>query len=55
MLDLEQLQILAQLADNMDTVYTKLEKAYANNDGEDFKKSKKELLDNQAKISEISQ
>ena len=54
MLDLQQLQILAQLVDNMEIVSGRLEKAYGDNDGESFKKSKKEILDIQKKIFEIS-
>ena len=53
MLDLEQLQILAQLADNMEVLSEKMEKAYNDNDGEAFNKSKKELLDIQGKISSM--
>lgn len=51
MLDSEQLQTIAQLVDKMELSTEKLNKAYANNDAEEFNKIKKEILDNQAEIS----
>ncbi len=51
MLDLEQLKSIAELVDNMDLATEKLDKAYADNDAEEFNKIKKEILDAQAKIS----
>lgn len=53
MIDLEQLQILAQLVDNMEILANKLERAYNDNNGENFNSSKKELLDSQNKISRL--
>ena len=53
MVDLEQLQILAQLVDSMEIAIDKLERAYQNNDSENFQKSKKTISDFQQKISEI--
>lgn len=53
MLDLEQLQFLAQIVDDMEITISKLEKAYEDNDGEKFQKSKKTMLDFQQKISGI--
>ena len=53
MLDLQQLQILAQLVDNMEVVSERLEKTYEDNDSENFNKSKREILDIQNKISEM--
>ncbi len=53
MLDLQQIQILAQLIDNIDISIEKLEKAYKNNDAEEFNNSKKEILATQPKISKI--
>ena len=53
MVDLQQLQILAQLLDNMDTASEKLEKTYGENNAEDFNSSKKEIMGIQNKISEI--
>ena len=53
MADLEQLQILAQLADSMETAIDKLEEAYQNNDSENFQKSRKTISDFQQKILEI--
>jgi len=53
MLDLEQLQILAQLVDNIEISTNKLEKAYQDNDSEDFQKSRKAILDFQQKISAL--
>ena len=53
MLDLEQLQILAQLVDNIGIIIEKIEKSFEENNGEEFVKSKKELLNSQKKINEI--
>ena len=53
MIDLEQLQILAQQVDNMEILTNKLEKTYNEKDGEDFNKYKREILEIQKKISEI--
>ena len=53
MIDLPQLQLLAQLLDNMDIITKQLEKSYNDNDAEMFKKIKKEMLDIQDKISRI--
>jgi len=53
MVDLEQLQILAQLVDSMEIAIDKLEKAYQNNDSENFQRSKKTIFDFQQKILEI--
>ena len=53
MLDLEQLQILAQLVDNMEIITENIEKSFEENNGEEFTKAKKELLDSQTKINEI--
>ncbi len=53
MIDLQELQILAQLADNIEIISGKLEKAYASNNTEEFNKSKKEILEIQKKISNL--
>lgn len=53
MVNLEQLQILAQLADSMEIAIDKLEKAYNDKDLEDFQKSKGAISDFQQKILEI--
>ena len=53
MLDLEELQILAQLIDNIDILKNKLEKAYSDNDAETFTRSKNEILSTQKKIADI--
>jgi hypothetical protein len=50
MLDLEQLQILAQIMDNIEVLTGILEKSYENNNGEEFNKSKGAILDFQKKI-----
>lgn len=55
MVSLEQLQILAQVIDSMETAVNKLEKAYQDNDNEDFQKSKKAILDFQQKTSEVAE
>lgn len=53
MIDLEQLQLLAQLVDNIEIATGKLEKAYQDNDAEDFQKARMAILDFQQKISEV--
>ncbi len=53
MLDLNELQFLAQIVDSMEMTIEDLEKAYENNNGADFQNSKKALLDFQGKISNI--
>ncbi len=53
MVDLGQLQILAQLVDSMEIAIDRLEKAYQNNNSENFQKSKKTISDFQQKILEI--
>lgn len=50
MIDLQQLKILAQLLENMGLAAEMLEKAYNNNDAENFNRSKKEILEIQNKI-----
>jgi hypothetical protein len=54
MIDLEQLQILAQLIDNMEIATNKLEEAYNTNNAEKFNAAKKEVLDIQKKIGDMS-
>ena len=51
MLDLQEMHILAQLVDNMEITISKLEKAYASNNTEEFNRSRAEILDIQRKIS----
>ena len=51
MLDLEQLQKIAELVDKIELSTEELDNAYAKNDAEDFNKIKKEILDVQAEIS----
>ena len=51
MLDLQQLQKIAELVDKMELSTEELNKAYSDNDAEDFNKVKKEILDVQAEIS----
>ena len=53
-MDLDQIQIVAQLVENLDMNYRKLEEIYKNNNAEEFNKIKKEILIIQRKISEIS-
>ena len=53
MVNLQQLQFLAQLVDNIEKSTVILEKAYKDNDGEDFQKSKKYILEIQGKIAEV--
>lgn len=53
MLDLQEIYILAQLLDNVDICTGKLEKAYSDNDGETFAKSRGEILGIKNKISKM--
>ena len=53
MIDLEQLQILAQLVDGMEISALKLEKNYNEKDLENFNKHKQEILNIQKRISQI--
>lgn len=53
MLDLQQLQILAQLVDTMELATKKLEKSYEKKDGEDFSKSKQEIVNIHNQMSKI--
>ena len=53
MLDLQQLQTIAQLIDNIDISIENLEEAFKDNNAEIFNKSKKEVLESQNKISGI--
>jgi len=50
-IDLQELHIIAQLVDNVEIIISKLEKAYASNNTEDFNKSKSEIIGIQKKIS----
>lgn len=52
-MDLAQLQLIAQLLDNMDIVTKKLEKSYNENDAEMFNKIRGEIMDIQGKISNL--
>ncbi len=54
MIDLQQLKILAQLMDNMDIATVRLERAYNDNDAENFNSSRTEIIDIQNKISSIA-
>jgi len=51
MLDTQELQILAQLVDNMEMITGKLESAYGNNNAEEFNKAKNEVIIIQNKIN----
>jgi len=53
MMDLSQIQLLAQLLDNLEIVTKSLEKSYNSNDAEMFKKTKMEIIDIQSKISKL--
>ncbi len=53
MANLQELQILAQLLDNMNLASEKLEKSYGKNNAEDFNSAKKEIADIQNKISQV--
>lgn len=53
MIDLQQLKIISQLEDNMDVLATMLEKAYNDNNAENFNNAKNEILGIQNKISRM--
>ncbi|MFH1358611.1 MAG: hypothetical protein ABIH37_01860 [archaeon] len=53
MLDTEQLQILVQLIDNMETLIEKIESAYSKNNADAYKRSNNEVLDIQRKINSM--
>ncbi|MEM0465731.1 MAG: hypothetical protein QXW97_03470 [Candidatus Pacearchaeota archaeon] len=53
MISSEELQIIAQLIENLDNLTNRLEKAYNDKDIESFNSIKKEILDIQIKISNI--
>ena len=49
-MNLQELQLLAQLIDSMDIAVEKLGKAYQKKDSEEFYKSKKSMIDFQKEI-----
>lgn len=51
MMDLIQLQLLAQLIDNVDLAADKLEKSYEKKDSEKFYNAKRNILEFQKEIS----
>ena len=53
MIDLKQLQILAQLIDDMEISINQLEVDYKDNNAESFNKSKNQILEIQNKISKM--
>lgn len=54
MLDLQELQVLAQLVDNMDLLIGKIEDSYAKKDGESFNKARTEFLNSQMRIAQMT-
>lgn len=53
MLDTQELQVLAQLVDNMEIITGKLESAYSSNNVVEFNKAKNEIIAIQNKINEM--
>jgi len=51
--DVQELQVIAQLIDNMVIITDKLEKAYDDKDGVNFKQSKEEILKSQKQIENM--
>ena len=51
----EELQLLAQLIDSIDSAVDKIEQAYGKNDVEEFTKAKETILNFNKRISEIIQ
>jgi len=54
MLDIQQIQIIAQLVDNMEILSGKLEESFNKNKSEEFVKTKKEIIKCQRKINEMT-
>jgi len=54
MVDLQQLEITAQLLDNLSIAVREMEKFYNENNNESFIKSKNEILEIQNRISKIN-
>lgn len=52
-MELEKIQLLAQLVDNTDKAVLKMKEAYADNDSEGFENSKKAILDFKQKINDV--
>jgi hypothetical protein len=53
MLDTQELQIAAQLIDNMELLTKRIESSFTANDAEEFNRSKEEILNHQKKISDM--
>ena len=51
--DVQELQVIAQLIDSMDVIVGKLENAYSDKNGEEFKTAKSEILKSQKKIDDM--
>lgn len=51
--DVQELQVIAQLIDSMDVIVRKLERAYSDKNGEEFKTAKSEILKSQKKIDDM--
>ena len=51
--DVRELQVIAQLIDNMVIITDKLEKAYDDKDSVNFKQSKEEILKSQKQIENM--
>ena len=54
MVELQQLEIIAQLLDNMSSAVKEMEKSFNSNNNELFNKSKQEILETQNKISKMN-
>ena len=53
MLDTQELQILAQLIDNIETLTERIESAYSKNNADAYRRSNSEVLDIQRKINSM--
>jgi len=53
MLDVQELQIMAQLVDNLEISYKNLESAYNSKNSEAFMTAKRSILDTQSKIDSM--
>jgi len=53
MLDLQELQIIAQLVDNMEIMTGNLEDAYAKKNSQKFQESRNEILKSEKKIEQM--
>ncbi len=52
-MELEKIQLVAQIVDSIENMTIKMEKAYADNDSERFERARKSILDFKQKIEDV--